>query len=157
VKKIIASEVMTRDVLTVPSDLPVDRVIELLVNHSISGAPVVSVEGKPVGVVSLSDLAKSGAIVETYRGTGVSAYFRHGLQDSVAREDIDSFRFAAESHATAADIMTPVVFSVEDQASVQEVANAMIRGRIHRVLVTRGGRIVGIISSMDLLPIVRDM
>lgn len=155
-KKITAGEVMTRDVLTVPSDLPVNRVIDMLVDHSISGAPVVSNEGKPIGVVSLSDVAKSGALVEKTRGA-VPAYFRHGAEDGVARDEIRAFRVEAESQATARDIMTPVVFSVEDAASVQDVADAMIRGRIHRVLVTSGGRMVGIISSMDLLPIVRDM
>jgi CBS domain-containing protein len=55
------------------------------------------------------------------------------------------------------DIMTPLVFSVAEDATVQEVAAAMITGRIHRVFVTRAGALVGIISAMDLLPLVRDM
>jgi signal-transduction protein with cAMP-binding, CBS, and nucleotidyltransferase domain len=33
----------------------------------------------------------------------------------------------------------------------------MIRGRIHRVFVAEGPKILGIISSMDLLSLVRDM
>jgi CBS domain-containing protein len=36
------SQVMTREVLTVRPDLPVDRLVEFLTDHSISGAPVVS-------------------------------------------------------------------------------------------------------------------
>ena len=50
-----------------------------------------------------------------------------------------------------------MVFSVDETASVQEVASAMITGRIHRVLVTRHNKMVGIISSLDLLSFVRDM
>jgi len=155
VKKMTAGEIMTRDVVTVPSDLPIDSVIDLLVDRSISGAPVVARDGAPIGVVSLSDLAKSGTLTD--RAVDVPAYYRHYLQAKVGREDLGGLRFGASSPATAADVMTPMVFSVEETAPVQEVADAMIRGRIHRVLVTRSRAIVGIISSMDLLPLVRDM
>jgi CBS domain-containing protein len=37
------------------------------------------------------------------------------------------------------------------------VADAMIRGRIHRVFVTRDEKLVGIITTMDMLKIIRDM
>jgi CBS domain-containing protein len=52
--------------------------------------------------------------------------------------------------------MTGVVFSVDEDATVEEVANMMVTGRIHRVFVTRAGKIVGVISSLDLLPLVVD-
>jgi signal-transduction protein with cAMP-binding, CBS, and nucleotidyltransferase domain len=33
----------------------------------------------------------------------------------------------------------------------------MITGRIHRVFVKSNGKMIGIITSMDLLPLVRDL
>jgi signal-transduction protein with cAMP-binding, CBS, and nucleotidyltransferase domain len=75
----------------------------------------------------------------------------------VAREELAAFRVEVESQTTVREIMTPMVFSVDETASVQEVASAMITGRIHRVLVTRHNKMVGIISSLDLLSFVRDM
>lgn len=156
-KNITASEIMTPDVLTVAGDLPVNRIVELLADHAISGVPVVSEEGKPIGIVSLTDLARSGKILEKSRDGEVPAYYREGLGRRVARDDMALLRVAEESATTARDVMTPMVFSVDATTPVQEVADAMIRGRIHRVLVTRAGAMVGIISSMDLLPLVRDM
>jgi signal-transduction protein with cAMP-binding, CBS, and nucleotidyltransferase domain len=40
---------------------------------------------------------------------------------------------------------------------VQQVADMMIKNRIHRVFVTRQEKVVGIISTPDILKIIRDM
>jgi CBS domain-containing protein len=156
VKQITAAQVMTRQVLTVRADWPVNRLVKFLVDHSISGAPVVSEQEVPIGVVSLTDVARNGEFVKRNQSE-VHAFYRHGLERIVGREELGAFRVEVESHTTVREIMTPVVFSVEQEATVQEVANTMITGRIHRVIVTGASRIVGIISSLDLLPVVRAM
>ncbi len=153
--KVTASQVMTRDVLSARPDWSVDQLVEFLTEHGISGAPVLSDHDEPIGVVSLTDVARNGAITE--RSAEAPDYYRHGLEQIVGREQLAAFRVEVESETTVADIMTPVLFSVDQDASVQEVAGAMVTGRIHRVLVTRAKKVVGIISSMDLLPLVRDM
>ena len=67
-------------------------------------------------------------------------------------------RFSPDRHQiSSARGQFKVVRLLPEDASVQEVANAMVTGRIHRVLVTRAKKMVGIISSLDLLPLVRDM
>jgi CBS domain-containing protein len=50
-----------------------------------------------------------------------------------------------------------MVFDVSENAPVQDVADTMIRGRIHRVLVTRDSELAGIITALDLLEVVRDL
>lgn len=155
VNKVTASQVMTRDVLSARPDWSVDQLVEFLTEHGISGAPVLSEHDEPIGVVSLTDVARNGAITE--RSAEAPDYYRHGLEQIVGRDQLAAFRVEVESETTVADIMTPVLFSVDQDASVQEVAGAMVTGRIHRVLVTQAKKVVGIISSMDLLPLVRDM
>lgn len=49
-------DVCTRDVLCLSPDDPVDRAIEAMAEHKIRRIPVVE-NGKPVGLVSLGDLA----------------------------------------------------------------------------------------------------
>jgi CBS domain-containing protein len=153
--KITASRIMTRNVLAVEPDWSVERLVQFLADHGISGAPVVS-DSVPIGVVSLTDVARNGALGER-KPPEVHAYYRQGLEKVVAREELAAFRIDVESQTTVRDIMTPVVFSVDENSTVQEVAHAMITGRIHRVLVTRAGKIVGIISAIDLVALVRDM
>jgi CBS domain-containing protein len=49
------------------------------------------------------------------------------------------------------DIMTPTVYTVPADTPASELARTMVSGRIHRLFVTRGRRIVGIVTSLDLL------
>jgi len=49
--------------------------------------------------------------------------------------------------------MTPVVCSVEESTPVEEVARTMRQRHIHRVVVERAGKVVGIISPLDLLAV----
>ncbi len=156
-KTLMASEVMTRGVLAVGPDWPVGRLVEFLTDHSISGAPVLGDDGTPLGVVSVTDVARSRNLVDTAGAEHAPAYFTRGIERAVAREELKNFHGEDDSETTVRDIMTPVVFSVEEGASVQEVADAMIRGRIHRVFITSRGKMVGVVSSLDLLPLIRDM
>jgi CBS domain-containing protein len=50
------SEIMARDVVSVPPHLGVEELAELLLSKGISGVPVVDELGKPIGVVSKTDL-----------------------------------------------------------------------------------------------------
>jgi CBS domain-containing protein len=49
------------------------------------------------------------------------------------------------------DIMTPAIYSVDAETAIPEVAETLINSHIHRLLVTSGERVVGIITSSDLL------
>lgn len=152
-----AADVMTKDVATVDPDWPLDQLMTFLTDRAISGAPVVNAEGEPIGVVSLTDIARNGVTVEGAAGGQAKAYYEEGLARHVGREEVGRFHADSGSPTVVRDIMTPVIFAVEAEATVQEVAETMATGRIHRVLVTRAGKMAGIISAMDLLPLVRDM
>lgn len=49
------------------------------------------------------------------------------------------------------DLMTPTVYTVPEDTPVADIARAMIAGRIHRVFVARQRKVVGIVTSLDLL------
>ena len=152
-----AKDIMTTEVLTVGSDWSLDRLAEFFVANSISGAPVIGPDGKLVGVVSLTDIVRHGSVpVKEPDTRGPHEYYLQPLERRYAREEISSFRIGNEPTATAKDIMTPTVFEVGEDASTQQVADAMIRGCIHRVFVTRDDKVVGVISALDMLKVVRD-
>jgi predicted transcriptional regulator len=155
VKTLTAADVMTRGVLAVRPDWSVDELVSFLTDNSISGAPVVGADETPLGVVSVTDVARcrEGVDLPVDR---VPSYFTQGLERKIAREEARSYQTPEAAETMVQDIMTPMVFGVEESATVQEVADAMIRGRIHRVFVTNRGKMVGVISSMDLLPLIRD-
>jgi CBS domain-containing protein len=49
-----------------------------------------------------------------------------------------------------------MIFSVNEDTSVQEAADTMLKGGIHRVFVTRDSKLIGIVTALDMLQVIRD-
>ena len=59
-----ANEIMTRDVITIQEDAPVDEAVQRLAEYQLSGLPVLNRRGQMVGIVTEADvLARSGELV----------------------------------------------------------------------------------------------
>ena len=159
-----AEDVMTRDVISVPSDMPVEELAAFLISHAISGAPVTNQDQELIGVVSLTDIARHDGLPTTYTrrksGRQHDVYLKlelNALEQEFDEEDLNGFEIEGGSDVTVRDIMTPTIFGVAEKMPVQDVADYMIRGKIHRQFVTSGHKVVGVITAMDLLRIVRDL
>lgn len=156
-KKRKAKDIMSQEVLSVQVDWPIDQLADFFIEHSISGAPVISEKGKLVGVVSLTDIVRYRSIpLKNPQPDTPHEYYIYAPERQYSQEEIESFRLEAESLVTVRDIMTSVVFNVSEDTDLKQVADAMIRGHIHRVFVTSDNALVGIISSLDMLKIIRD-
>lgn len=151
-----AKDLMTTDVKTVEADWPIDRVAQFLVDHSISGAPVV-VDGQLVGVISLTDLARHNSSAGETVSERPTAYYRHELEGQYSEEDLDNLHLTENDETTVEQVMTPQVYDVNEHTSIQQVAQVMHRGGIHRVFVTKNGEIRGIITALDMLKVVASL
>jgi len=148
---ITAADLMNPRVLTVRQDLTVRELANVLVENEISGAPVEDRSGKLVGVVSLTDIAAALAEdEEEEEGERGDFFLSEWEDDGMTREEIEELGLD-EAELTVAEIMTPEVFTVREDTPVSEIAEAMIQNHVHRILVTREDRVVGIISTSDLL------
>ncbi len=147
---------MNPEILTVREDMSVRELARFLTDHEITGAPVEGENGKLVGVVSVVDIVGVASDDGTMRGDRSSPdFFVTGWENKVAIEEIQNFRIENDA-LLVAEIMTPEVFSVAEDARVSEVASTMLRGHLHRLLVTREDRPVGIVSTSDLLGLLID-
>ena len=156
-KRLTAKDVMNKDVLSVGMDWSVEYLTDFLVENGISGAPVTSENGKLVGVVSLTDIVRHNSLPgKESRLNSPYDYYRHGLEHQYAKEDIRSLSIGTEPLDTVRDIMTPMIFDVNEDTKVKQVADTMIRGRIHRVFVTREQKLVGVITTVDMLKVIRN-
>lgn len=152
-----ARDIMTSEVLEVGVDWTVDQLADFFVNKSISGAPVTTNQGELIGVVSMTDIVRhDSSEVEDPLAHSPHEYYVHGLQRHFAQEEASSYHEQIEGMATVGEIMTPMVFEVAEDLPVQQVASTMVRGRIHRVFVTRERRIVGVITALDVLRLIAD-
>src|SRR5215203_3981133 len=137
-----AADVMTTEVVSVEPDTPVRDIAELLYTRRISGVPVVE-HDRVIGIVSEGDLiGHTAAIGEQRRSWWLSLF---------ADESLSARDYAKTHGRTARDVMTASVISVEETATLAEIARLVERHRIKRVPVLRDGKLVGIISRGNLL------
>jgi predicted transcriptional regulator len=120
-----AVDVMSPSVMAVGEDMTVQELARFLLDEEIVGAPVFDAGNRLTGVVSATDIT-----------------------DLEAREPSGG---AGGGVVRVRDIMTPTVLTIPDTTPVRDIAKAMIAGRIHRLLVTRGDEVVGIVTPLDLL------
>lgn len=148
-----AEQIMCRKVITVPSDWSMDRLARFLTDKSISGAPVVNSAGRLVGVVSFSDIVRQAGSGLVDLGKRDDTFYSDMIDESLSPEEQRAFHTLVDHSVLVNDIMTPMVFEVSPDTPLIQVAEAMVKGRIHRVMVTENHSLKGIISALDLLKV----
>ena len=140
-----ARDVMVRAVVTTTSDATVEELARLMINLRISGVPVLDRDGLLAGMVSEGDLLRR---VETGTERHRPRWSEPFSSNSERAADY------IKSHARRVeDIMTREVFTVDETATLGEVADLLEAKKIKRVPVVHDRKIVGIISRADLLKV----
>jgi len=124
-------ELMTQNVLAVKKDVSLRKLVKLLDENRITGAPVVDDEGRLIGIVSGKDVIR--AIDQLIR----------------VHISIDEVKDIKGKYNWVEGVMTTRVISVSEEDDVRDVFRTMVQRKIHRVPVVRDGKPVGIISSQD--------
>jgi len=143
---VTAGEIMTSPAAYVMTETPLNEIASLLLERSISAAPVLDEWGQFIGIVSEGDLVRRGSVgadrrhswwldlfeSDTPRSEGLLNYFKgHGLR--------------------AKDVMTREIVSVPEDTTAAAIAEVLETHRIKRVPVVRNGKLVGIVSRANLL------
>ena len=155
----LARDLMSTIVTTVDPELPLSEFEEILLRDDISGAPVVEGE-RLVGIISQSDVVRAVAAVQESAAETVSDYlheppFRTVMASGyLPREPELVGRRLAELRVR--DAMSRRLVSVAPDAQATEVAARLIRHGIHRILVAEGEKLLGIISSLDLVQLLAE-
>jgi len=127
------AEHMSSPAHVIGADAELTQADALLLEHNISSLAVVE-SGAPVGVITRTDLLKAGR-----RNAGARPESKLlELPERSVREE-----------------MTEGVRSVPASASAAEAAALMDKHNIHRVFVTEGDRLVGVLSTRDLMVLIR--
>lgn len=139
----LARDIMRKKVVTVEGWLTLPELAKLFAEKRISGAPVIDEQGAVLGVVSHTDLVRT----RRESAPGVAVYHRE-LDDTPRSAGLH----IEELEETRVDqIMTPGAIALDEATPVEKLCKVMLDSHIHRVLITRGDRLAGIVTSMDLL------
>ena len=140
---LLARDLMTPDVVTVPPETPVMAMARLLADRGISAVPVVDKDGKVLGIVTEADLIRRLAGEEDRPASWFGTLFA----DPASQAE----RYARTHGVTARDLMTEKVVSVAPDTTAAHVAHMMEEQKIRRVVVVEGEKLKGIVSRADLL------
>ena len=136
-------DLMTPEAVTVRPTTPIKDVARSLVEHRISGMPVVDDDGRVVGVVSEGDL------IAKEQGTG--GVERRPLARIFGDSPATRAQLAKALALTAGDAMTAPAITVAADASVTDAAAIMTRNRINRLPVVDGESLAGVVSRADVV------
>lgn len=153
--QLTAKDIMSKDVVWVNEETSVAEAANLFMEELISGAPVVDSNGVMTGVVSLRDLVKNGMTTQRFvQGESKTVYYEESWELPLSREEVESFHLEENQQLTIKEVMTPVLFNVDIHTPITDLAEMMLRGRIHRVIVLDGDELAGIVTSMDMLKVI---
>ncbi|MBM3995907.1 MAG: CBS domain-containing protein [Planctomycetes bacterium] len=138
-----AADLMAPNPISLRAEAKVAEAIALFTEKGIAAAPVIDDAGRPIGVLSRSDVLVHHC--EHHRhGERKPEYFFAG---SDAEQDV-----RPTGGLTVADLMTPAVFAVAPDTPVHRVVSDMVGLHVHRLFVVDdAGVLIGVISAMDVL------
>lgn len=136
------ADVMTSGVASVHPDTSVPDAVKLMLEHRVSGLPVIDDKGELVGIVTEGDfLRRVETGTERHRPRWIE-FFRTG---KLAEE------YVLTHGRKVSEVMTPEVVTIADDAPLAQAVDLMERLRIKRIPVVSNGKVVGIVSRADLL------
>ena len=132
-------DLMTTEPVTTTPDTSLKEAARLMVEHKVSGLPVVS-DGKVVGMVTEGDFLRQAA--------NRDQPYRFGLLDALFGDEPTP----PPSAETVGEVMTEQVLTVAPEASLSEAARIMSSRRVKRLpVVAPNGSLVGVISRADVV------
>jgi CBS domain-containing protein len=142
------ADIMETDVPSVQETDSVERVLTVLREHELPGVAVVNEGGRCVGIITEEDLVLSGENEDLH----LPHYFQL-FGGFVFLERLSHFeeRLRKAVASTAADLMTEDPVTIEPGAPVDEAARVIARSKHNRLPVVEHGRLVGMVTRLDVL------
>jgi predicted transcriptional regulator len=141
-----ASQIMTKDVITVRKETPIRELAKILLEKGINGVPVVDDQGAVIGVVCESDL------VEYNKPLHIPTVFY--ILDSIIPIE-NPWRlhqdFKRISATTVGDIFSHPATCVQSDTEISEIARIMSENKYYTIPVVEDGKLIGIIGKVDIV------
>ena len=137
-----ARDVMQHELVTVHASDPLREVERVLLEAQISGVPVVDDDGRVLGVVSMRE------VVSRYASD--RDLLEHAFDDPIEDSEPTPF-LRPDDEPCAGGVMSTDLVTVAPETPLATVACRMVDGALHRALVLDRGRLLGIVTTMDVL------
>jgi CBS domain-containing protein len=144
-----AADLMSPNPISLRHTATVHEAIALLTDRNFDAAPVIDDNGRPVGVVTVTDILVHDREYVRYLKSGDMATRADARKADRLPSD---FGIEVVDRTPVEEIMTPTIFTVTPRTVAGEVVRRMLDLRVHHLFVADDdGVLVGVISSCDIL------
>jgi CBS domain-containing protein len=144
-----AGDLMMSNPVSIRENASVHEAIVLFTRKGFSAAPVIDDAGRPVGVVSCSDVIIHD---RTNAEWGSRASERFKFEDEANGQPRSMAQAGVQETTRISELMTPAVFCVSPDTAAAKVIQEMLALKVHRLFVVDAdGVLVGVISALDVL------
>ena len=140
-----AKDFMKKDVITIRPEATVEELARLLIEHRISGAPVMDDKKNVIGIVTENDLINQNK--RLHIPTVISLFDAFFVLGSGKIEE----EIKKMTAVTVGEICNKKVVSITEETSLEEIATIMSEKKIHLLPVLRDGIVVGIVGKADVV------
>jgi predicted transcriptional regulator len=143
---LIASDIMTTEVITVRKETTLKELARLFYENHINGVPVVDDDDRLIGIICESDLVRKNR--KLHIPTVVAVFDAVFYLESSKKMEKEISRISA---TTVEELYVKEVITVDEKTPLDEIATIMTEKKAYTLPVMDGDRIIGIIGKGDLI------
>jgi CBS domain-containing protein len=143
-----ARDLMTPDPVSIRHTATIREAAALLTDRGFGAVPVIDDGGRPIGVLSRTDIVRYDREHTATASPSAPAQERTASGERVG----EGFLIEETEAPLVREIMTPMVLAVDPATPASDVVAEMIKSRVHRLFVVDGsGALIGVISAFDVV------
>lgn len=141
-----AKDVMTKDVVHISPAASVRHAVAVMLQNNLSGLPVIDDQGRVCGMLTEGDLLLRREIRLSPRPARTP--------DVISEVDLE--RYISRNGWSVADVMSQDVIVAGPESEISDIAESLQAHRIKRLPIVEDGKLIGIVSRRDIMPIILD-
>ena len=142
------ADIMERDVVTASLDDDVETLLRTLREHELPGVPVVNGAGRCVGIVTEADLVLSEEGEDLHLPHYIALFGGYVFIEPLRKFES---RLKKAFASKVSDMMTPDPITIGPDASVEEAGKVIADRKHNRLPVVEHGRLIGVVTRLDVL------
>lgn len=147
-----AADLMTPNPVSIRASLTVKEAATVLTDREIGALPVIDEAGRPIGVLSSSDIVRHERHKAMYVPKPVKAFRETEMTLASGEHLTQGFEVEVTDPTRVQEIMTPTILTVSEDDPTERVLADFLAFKVHHLFVVdAAGAMVGVIGMSDIL------
>ncbi len=142
---LLAKDIMKVNVTTIDKSASLRELSKLLAERGLTGVPVTDKDKRLIGMISVRDLIREEA-----RTLGANLEYQDIYELFTSAASPEEAGGVSSKHLWVEEVMSRDLHTATELTPVREICKIMYTHNVHRVPILREGKVVGIVTAMDV-------